>query len=276
MNILVRNLSSLLNVEKLVSVFRPFGKVSSVRIVRDKKTGHSIGIGFIEMPDQAEGTAAIKALHRTELFQESIRVKEAKPKFGPAYFAENPEMIVEIFRPGPAAPVDQSLPNSKKPAYKREVDGAFGKRPGARKSGSERPRFSHKEGTSPEYKPRGERNYSPRGTGERGSRPYSKYPPREGGRPEYKPRGERSFSPHSSGVRGSHPYSKYPPREGARPEYKPRGERPYAPREPSPNSDQPYSRYRGVKGSSSEKKYQGGRSFRPHSSGERKPRPRFR
>ena len=217
MNILVRNLIDLVTGEKLASIFRRFGKVSSVRIVRDKKTGQYIGIGFVEMPDQAEGTAAIKALHHTELFKETIRVKEAKPKFGPAYFAENPEMIVEIFRPG-----------SVTPEVKFVVDGAFGKMPGARKNGSARPpRAPVSSFARQNY--RGEKT-SPRmisaKSNHRGRRPYTSHPPREGA--DYKPHGERSFSPRSSGERGNRPYTSHSPRTGA--DYKPHGERKFIPR----------------------------------------------
>jgi len=80
MNILVRNMDRAVTEEMLAEKFRPFGTVASVTIVLDKQTGLSKGFGFVDMPVQAEGEAAIKKLNHTKLLKETIRVKQAAPK----------------------------------------------------------------------------------------------------------------------------------------------------------------------------------------------------
>jgi RNA recognition motif-containing protein len=66
--------------EMLMEKFKVFGSVSSVTIVLDKVTKLSKGFGFVDMPVQAEGEAAIKALNLTKLLKQTIRVKVAAPK----------------------------------------------------------------------------------------------------------------------------------------------------------------------------------------------------
>jgi len=80
MNILVRNMDRAVTEEMLMEKFKVFGSVSSVTIVLDKVTKLSKGFGFVDMPVQAEGEAAIKALNLTKLLKQTIRVKVAAPK----------------------------------------------------------------------------------------------------------------------------------------------------------------------------------------------------
>ena len=80
MNILVRNMDRAVTEEMLTAKFRPFGKVVSVTIVRERKTGLSKGFGFVYMPDKNECKAAIKALNRTKILKGTIRVKFAAAK----------------------------------------------------------------------------------------------------------------------------------------------------------------------------------------------------
>jgi len=46
----------------LVKLFMPFGQVSTIKMVRDKKTRVSKGFAFIEMLDRAAAEEAVKAL----------------------------------------------------------------------------------------------------------------------------------------------------------------------------------------------------------------------
>ena len=49
-------------------------------IITDKFTGESRGFGFVEMPNQAEGMAAINALNNYELKGRPLNVNEARPR----------------------------------------------------------------------------------------------------------------------------------------------------------------------------------------------------
>ena len=63
MNIYVGNISFQLEESGLEAAFGEFGKVDSARIITDRATGRSKGFGFVEMPDQTEGEAAVQALN---------------------------------------------------------------------------------------------------------------------------------------------------------------------------------------------------------------------
>ncbi len=80
MNIFVSNVSFKMRENHLREVFEKFGEVSSVKIIKDKETGRSKGFGFIEMPDDNEGRAAINALNGSEQFERNIVVNEARPR----------------------------------------------------------------------------------------------------------------------------------------------------------------------------------------------------
>ena len=82
MNILVRNLSRVVNENELLQMFLPFGSVRSLNIVTDKSTGKSKGFGFVDMPEESEAGAAIKALNGKIIRGEKIRVKTANKNFG--------------------------------------------------------------------------------------------------------------------------------------------------------------------------------------------------
>lgn len=80
MNIYVGNLERNVTEDELRQAFEAFGQVSSAAIIKDKYTGESRGFGFVEMPAQAEGQAAITGLDGTELGGRAIRVNEARPR----------------------------------------------------------------------------------------------------------------------------------------------------------------------------------------------------
>ena len=60
--------------------FEDFGEVTSVKIITDKYTGQSRGIGFIEMTNKKEALAAISDLNDKELKGRALKVNEAQPK----------------------------------------------------------------------------------------------------------------------------------------------------------------------------------------------------
>jgi len=80
MNIYVGNLSYSLSESELREAFAGFGEVSSVKVLMDRETGRSRGFGFVEMPNQSEGEAAIAQLNGKELGGRALRVNEARPK----------------------------------------------------------------------------------------------------------------------------------------------------------------------------------------------------
>ena len=80
MNIYVGNVSFKLSDDELREAFEVHGTVSSASIIMDRETGRSRGFAFVEMPDGAEGEAAIKALDGAMLQGRAVRVNEARPR----------------------------------------------------------------------------------------------------------------------------------------------------------------------------------------------------
>ena len=80
MNIFVAKLNFSTRNEGLQEVFERFGQVESANVIMDRETGRSKGFGFVEMPNDAEGQAAIQALDGTELDGSTIVVKKAEPR----------------------------------------------------------------------------------------------------------------------------------------------------------------------------------------------------
>ncbi len=80
MNIYVGNLSYSLSKSELQDAFAEFGEVSSAKILSDRETGRSRGFGFVEMPNQAEGEAAVAQLNGKDVGGRALRVNEARPR----------------------------------------------------------------------------------------------------------------------------------------------------------------------------------------------------
>ena len=80
MNIYVGNLSYTLEESELQEAFAEFGEVSSAKILTDRETGRSRGFGFVEMPNQAEGEAAVAQLNGKDVGGRALRVNEARPR----------------------------------------------------------------------------------------------------------------------------------------------------------------------------------------------------
>lgn len=80
MNIYVGNLPYKLTEEKLGEVFAAYGEVSKVKIISDRETGRPKGFGFVEMPNAAEATNAIKGLDGQSVEGRNIKVNESQPR----------------------------------------------------------------------------------------------------------------------------------------------------------------------------------------------------
>lgn len=68
------------NDDSLKTTFSQFGNVVSAKVIVDRETGKSRGFGFVEMGDDSEANAAIKALNGSQLAGRNIVVNEAKPR----------------------------------------------------------------------------------------------------------------------------------------------------------------------------------------------------
>ena len=80
MNIYVGNLSYQCGDEDLRQAFGAYGAVESANVIMDKFTGRSRGFGFVEMPNDEEGRAAISGLNGTDHMGRALKVNEAQPK----------------------------------------------------------------------------------------------------------------------------------------------------------------------------------------------------
>lgn len=80
MNIYVGNLAYSVTDEDLRDAFAASGQVTRASVVKDKFSGQSKGFGFVEMPDNAEANAAIKAMNDKPLKGRNLRVNEARPR----------------------------------------------------------------------------------------------------------------------------------------------------------------------------------------------------
>ena len=85
MNIYVSHLSWGTTSESLQDLFAQHGEVTSANVIMDRMTGRSRGFGFVEMPNDTEGQAAIDALNDTNFEGQTISVNVARPR------TENPD-----------------------------------------------------------------------------------------------------------------------------------------------------------------------------------------
>jgi cold-inducible RNA-binding protein len=79
-NIYVGNLPYSTTDTELEELFAQHGQVQRASVVIDRETGRSRGFGFVEMPNDTEGEAAIAALNGYDLSGRKLVVNEAKPR----------------------------------------------------------------------------------------------------------------------------------------------------------------------------------------------------
>lgn len=80
MNIYIGNLAAQVTDQELENLFKSYGAIKSVKIIRDMFSGESKGFGFVEMKEKSAGETAIKELNAKELGGKKIVVNEARPK----------------------------------------------------------------------------------------------------------------------------------------------------------------------------------------------------
>ena len=79
MNIFVSNLPSHVDNDGLLELFKPYGEVSSAKVIMDRETNRSKEFGFVEM-DTIAGQSAIDGLNGTDLAGKQLSVAVSKPK----------------------------------------------------------------------------------------------------------------------------------------------------------------------------------------------------
>ena len=79
-NIYVGNIPFTTSDAELQQLFEAHGTVARVNVVLDRETQRPRGFAFVEMPNAAEGEAAIQALNGTQFGQRSLTVNEARPR----------------------------------------------------------------------------------------------------------------------------------------------------------------------------------------------------
>ncbi|MGH8660792.1 MAG: RNA recognition motif domain-containing protein [Burkholderiales bacterium] len=80
MNIFVGNLGPDVTEAEIAELFKPFGQVGSVELVRELFTGKGKGFGFVEMPGKQQSRDAIAGLNGKEHGGRALKVNEARPR----------------------------------------------------------------------------------------------------------------------------------------------------------------------------------------------------
>jgi RNA recognition motif-containing protein len=78
MRIFVANLALAITEDELERLFESYGLVDRAHIITDRVTGHSQGVGFVEMPNATEARAAIAGLNGTSLKGRQLNVTVAR------------------------------------------------------------------------------------------------------------------------------------------------------------------------------------------------------
>jgi RNA recognition motif-containing protein len=84
MNIHIGNLPLEIRDNDLQVFFQAFGKVESVEVITNRRTGEPLGYAFVVMPSEEEGTSAIETLNGKEWLGKTLVVTRAnrqQPRF---------------------------------------------------------------------------------------------------------------------------------------------------------------------------------------------------
>ena len=80
MKLYIGNLSYSTTEQEIVDLIAQYGTADSVQLIKDRHTGQSKGFGFIEMNDNSEADAAIKALNDTNFKGRKLKLNQAQPR----------------------------------------------------------------------------------------------------------------------------------------------------------------------------------------------------
>lgn len=78
----VGNLSKSTTQEELNSLFTQAGPVTSVEVIKERKTGESKGFAFVTMGDQDGADKAVSMFNAYSLSDHELKVSPAKPRVG--------------------------------------------------------------------------------------------------------------------------------------------------------------------------------------------------
>jgi cold-inducible RNA-binding protein len=79
-SLFVGNLSFQTTESELNELFKPFGQVGRVNLVKDRETGRARGFAFVEMPNDEEAAKAVAGLDGKQVGGRNLKVNEARPK----------------------------------------------------------------------------------------------------------------------------------------------------------------------------------------------------
>src|ERR1700674_1735483 len=79
-SLFVGNLSFQTTESELNDLFKPFGQVGRVNLVKDRETGRARGFAFVEMPNDDEAAKAVAGLDGKQVGGRNLKVNEARPK----------------------------------------------------------------------------------------------------------------------------------------------------------------------------------------------------
>ena len=80
MKLYVGNMSFDTSETEVRKAFEAHGQVDSVTIIMDRDTGRPKGVGFVEMPNDAEAKKAIEGLNGKDFMGRTLNVNEARPR----------------------------------------------------------------------------------------------------------------------------------------------------------------------------------------------------
>ncbi len=187
--------------EQLAELFKTCGGVLGVKILRDRETGRSRGLAFVEMADEAAAAAAIAKLDGTSVGGRKMFVGEARPQEKkPGAFGARP-----AFAPRPASVPPPGFVERRSGKDRRQGWGPVGgerraERPAAPQGRGERPfdRAKKPWGSKPGFggKKPWEKRPAFGGAGEGERKPFGeKKPWSPGGPKKWTPGGPKSFAP---------------------------------------------------------------------------------
>ena len=78
MKIYVGQLPHNVNENELKELFLEFGEIVSINLIIDHYSGRPKGFGFIDMPNNSEADAAIKALNKSMFKGKEIKVNQVQ------------------------------------------------------------------------------------------------------------------------------------------------------------------------------------------------------
>jgi RNA recognition motif-containing protein len=80
MKLFIGNLPYNVSEEELNGLFREFGEVVTLNLVKDQYSGESKGFAFVEMSSRSGGQQAMEALNKSVYKSRSLVCNEAKPQ----------------------------------------------------------------------------------------------------------------------------------------------------------------------------------------------------